>query len=81
MAFTMVCAAVITLRLREPGRPRPFRVPAWPVTASLGVITCLFLLLSMGFAALGRILAWQAVGLVVFVVGHRVRRTRAATAV
>ena len=81
MAFTMVCGAVIVLRLREPERPRPFRVPLWQVTASLGVISCLFLLLSMGFAALGRILAWQAVGLVVFAVGARTRRARAAAIV
>ena len=51
------------------------------MTASLGVISCLFLLLSMGFAALGRILAWQAVGLVVFAVGARTRRARAAAIV
>src|SRR6185436_18580359 len=59
MAFATVCAAVVVLRLREPGRARPFSIPAWQAIAPLGVLSCLFLLYNMGWGALGRILAWQ----------------------
>jgi APA family basic amino acid/polyamine antiporter len=70
MAFATVCAAAFALRLREPHRPRPFRLPLWPVTTVLGVLSCLFLLGSMGGAALLRIMAWQLIGALVFVLSR-----------
>jgi basic amino acid/polyamine antiporter, APA family len=77
IAFAMVCAAVIALRIREPHRPRPFSVPFWRVTPVLGILSCLFILGSMGVPALGRIVAWQIVGLALYAV---IRRNRAITA-
>jgi APA family basic amino acid/polyamine antiporter len=65
IAFATVCAAVIRLRLVEPGRARPFRVPLFWLTASLGIAACLFLLASMGWFAFVRIATWQVAGLVV----------------
>jgi APA family basic amino acid/polyamine antiporter len=65
LAFAAVCAAVIRLRLAQPQRQRPFRAPYWAITAVLGIASCLFLLVGMGLFALERILAWQAVGLLV----------------
>jgi basic amino acid/polyamine antiporter, APA family len=73
LAFAMVCAATFTLRLREPQRRRPFRVPFWPVTTGLGVLSCLFLLISMGGPALLRIFAWQLVGLAVLALSSLMR--------
>lgn len=67
IAFASVCAAVIRLRLIEPGRARPFRVPLFWLTASLGIAACLFLLASMGWFAFVRIAIWQVAGLVVLV--------------
>jgi APA family basic amino acid/polyamine antiporter len=74
IAFAMVCAAVIALRIREPHRPRPFRVPFWRVTPVLGILSCLFILGSMGLPALARIAAWQIVGLALYAVIARNRR-------
>jgi len=71
MAFATVCAAAFALRLREPDRHRPFRVPFWPLTTLLGVLSCLFLLASMGGAALLRILTWQLVGALVLLLSRR----------
>lgn len=68
LAFAMVCAAAFALRLREPQRHRPFRVPFWPLTTSLGVLSCVFLLLSMDWQALVRILVWQLIGLAVLAI-------------
>lgn len=74
IAFATVCAAVIRLRLTMPGRERPFRVPLWQAIAPLGIATSLFLLASMGWASIGRIVAWQGIGAMVLFVALRTRR-------
>jgi APA family basic amino acid/polyamine antiporter len=52
-AFILVCAGVIVLRIKEPTRPRPFRVPSgW------GWATALYL----GFAVGASYLPWSARG-------------------
>ena len=76
MAFATVCAAAFALRVREPARPRPFRMPFWRATSVLGTLSCLFLLVSMGSAALSRILIWQCVGAVAYLLATRGRRHR-----
>lgn len=80
IAFATVCAALIVLRRRDPERPRPFRVPFWRVTPVLGIATSLFVLYSMGLPAVQRILAWQLVGLVVYLSIKRARRAALASA-
>lgn len=81
IAFITVCAAVLQLRRAEPGRPRPFRVPAAALVAPLGMAACLFLLASMGWFALLRIALWQAAGLALLTVAmpRRGYRNRATT--
>ena len=64
------------MRLSEPKRARPFKVPAWPLVATLGVLSSLFLLSSMGWFAMARIAAWQVIGLVVILLLAQ-RKTRA----
>ena len=73
LAFGTVCAAVIRLRMVQPDRPRPFRVPLWWITAPLGIASALFLLVSMGWFAVARIAAWQIVGIIALV--FTMRRT------
>jgi APA family basic amino acid/polyamine antiporter len=67
LAFGAVCASVIRLRLKEPSRERRFGAPFWPVTASLGIASVLFLLWGMGWSALLRIAIWQLLGLAIIV--------------
>src|SRR5262249_14811077 len=43
-AFVLVAIGVIVLRVREPDRRRPFRVPGSPVTPLLAAASCLFLM-------------------------------------
>jgi basic amino acid/polyamine antiporter, APA family len=74
IAFATVCASLIRLRVTMPMRERPFRVPLWQVVAPLGIATSLFLLASMGWAAIGRIATWQALGALVLFLTLRVRR-------
>ncbi|HTJ65412.1 MAG TPA: amino acid permease [Alphaproteobacteria bacterium] len=80
IAFATVCAAVMALRMRAPERHRPFSVPFWRVTPVLGILSCLFILGSMGLPALSRIVLWQVAGLVVFAAVTRSRRVAAAAA-
>ncbi|WKG04738.1 amino acid permease [Mycolicibacterium sp. HK-90] len=44
VAFIVVSIGVIILRVREPGLPRAFKVPGYPVTPILSVIACLMVL-------------------------------------
>jgi APA family basic amino acid/polyamine antiporter len=45
IAFVAVCLGVLILRRTRPDLPRTFRVPAAPVVCTLGVLSCLFLLI------------------------------------
>ncbi|HET7133808.1 MAG TPA: amino acid permease [Gammaproteobacteria bacterium] len=47
VAFTLVCATVIYLRVTRPTLRRPFKTPLYPVTPVLGIAMCLLLLLQL----------------------------------
>ena len=54
-AFALVSIGVLVLRVTEPDRPRPFRVPfVWPV-ALLGAAACLFIMVGPAETGLGAI--------------------------
>jgi APA family basic amino acid/polyamine antiporter len=77
-AFTLVCAGVLALRIREPDRPRPFRVPfVWPVSLG-GVAACLFVMKGLPTSAWVAFGIWLLIGLAIYVVygfRHSVLRT------
>jgi APA family basic amino acid/polyamine antiporter len=66
VAFAIVNAAVIRLRLRQPDRPRPFRLPLTvrgvPATAALGGAAALGLMLSLDRGAFAAGAATLALG-------------------
>jgi APA family basic amino acid/polyamine antiporter len=66
LAFSLICAGVIYLRIKEPALHRPFKTPFWKVTAPLGVISCLYLVFSLPMATFVRLFVWMIVGLVVY---------------
>jgi APA family basic amino acid/polyamine antiporter len=72
-AFAMVCLAVWLLRRREPGRERPFRVPALHVVAPLGILTNVVLIYMLSPLSQGLAAAWLAVGLLVYFAYSRQR--------
>jgi basic amino acid/polyamine antiporter, APA family len=81
LAFVIVSAAVLLLRVRRPEVRRPFRCPAVFVIAPLGIAMNLLMMLFLPWDTWLRLLGWLAVGLVVyFAYGHRhsVLRRRAA---
>jgi len=78
--FLLVGVALFVLRARDPGAPRPFRVPFYPVTPAIFVASCAYLLYaSLAYhrehALVG--LAVLAVGAVVLLVGGRVSDEKA----
>ena len=66
-AFALVCAGVLVLRVKEPDRPRPFKVPFVWIIAPLGVAACLFIMVGLPYQAWERFGIWLVVGLVLYV--------------
>jgi APA family basic amino acid/polyamine antiporter len=66
MAFVLVCAAVMVLRVRRPDAPRPFRCPAVNVVAPLGIGVNLTMMLFLPLETWLRLAGWLAVGLVIY---------------
>ena len=79
-AFAIVCIGVLVLRVREPDRPRPFRVPfIWPVSL-IGAASCLYVMKGLPLHAWERFGIWLAIGLVLyFLYGYRKSALRSAT--
>jgi APA family basic amino acid/polyamine antiporter len=66
LAFIIVCAGVLVLRKRNPEMARPFRAPFMPVTAWLGIIISLGLMLGLPLATWIRLVVWLLIGLVIY---------------
>jgi APA family basic amino acid/polyamine antiporter len=65
-AFILVCAGVWIMRVRRPEVPRGFVVPALPVVAVLGIITCGAMIYGLGWTNWIRLAIWLAIGLVFY---------------
>ena len=78
-AFVLVCAGVLVLRVKEPERPRPFRVPLVWVIAPLGMAACAFIMVGLPRQAWERFVIWLVVGGVLYAsYGYRHSRLRLA---
>jgi len=78
-AFVLVCAGVLVLRVKEPNRPRPFKVPFPWVVAPLGAAACLFVMIGLPREAWERFIIWLVIGAVLYVTyGYRHSRLRRA---
>jgi basic amino acid/polyamine antiporter, APA family len=66
-AFILVCAGIIVLRVREPDRPRPFKVHGGLVIPVLGIISCLYLIYYLPPTSWLRFAAWLNLGFVIYV--------------
>ena len=61
-AFLIVCVGVLALRIKEPNRPRPFRVRYVWVVAPLGALSCLYVMTGLPTTAWVRFGIWMAIG-------------------
>ena len=65
-AFVLVCGVVIVLRRMRPEVSRPFRTPFSPVVPLLGIVFCLYLMLSLPAVTWWRFVIWLGIGLVIY---------------
>ncbi|MEX2264380.1 MAG: amino acid permease [Bryobacteraceae bacterium] len=65
-AFVVVCAGVLVLRKTRPDIRRPFQTPFVPYVPILGILVNLMLMLGLGWSNWLRLLAWLALGLLVY---------------
>jgi APA family basic amino acid/polyamine antiporter len=65
-AFVVVCLAVMVLRVTRPDAERPFRVPGGSVIPILGVISCLYLMVSLSVMTWVRLLVWLDIGMLIY---------------
>ena len=77
-AFIVVCIGVLVLRYKDPGRVRPFRVPAvWLVTIA-GASACFYVMKGLPTHAWERFGIWLAIGIAFyFLYGYRNSKLRA----
>jgi APA family basic amino acid/polyamine antiporter len=77
-AFALVSAGVLVLRIVEPDRPRPFRVPLLWLVAPLSIAACLFVMAGLPAQAWERFGVWLVLGAAVYAgYGYRHSRLRA----
>ena len=65
-AFMLVCAGTWILRRKRPDLQRAFTVPALPLVAILGILTCGSMIYGLGWTNWLRLAAWLALGLVFY---------------
>ena len=75
LAFVIVCAGVLILRRTRPDLKRPFRTPWSPLVPILGIVISLFLMASLPLDTWLRLLAWLAIGFVIYF-GYSKRHSR-----
>ena len=63
MAFVLVCASVLVLRITRPEVPRPFRCPAIYVVAPLGMLVNLAMMFFLPLDTWFRLVIWLGIGL------------------
>jgi APA family basic amino acid/polyamine antiporter len=76
-AFALVSAGVFVLRFTEPARPRPFRVPWFPVITVASVALCVYVMFGLPGETWIRFAVWLGIGLALyFGYGYRHSRIR-----
>ncbi|MFT8872917.1 MAG: amino acid permease [Sporolactobacillus sp.] len=74
VAFIIVCAGVIVLRVKHPEIKRPFKAPLFPVVPILGIIACAYLITGLSPLTWLRFVVWFLIGLVVYF-GYGIRHS------
>jgi len=65
-AFVIVSVGVIVLRIQEPDRVRPFRVPGAPWTPLISIVACGYLMFQLPWVTWVRFGLWLALGMLIY---------------
>jgi APA family basic amino acid/polyamine antiporter len=66
LAFAMVCAAVWMLRIKEPNLERPYKTPALPLVATLGILFNVGLMTQVRHETWIAFIVWGGIGIAVY---------------
>ncbi len=66
LAFTIVCAGVWVLRVRQPEMKRPFKTPLVPLVPILGIVSAVYLMSRLALITWAVMIGWLLVGLVIY---------------
>ena len=77
LAFVIVSAGVLVLRIREPNLPRAFKTPLVWFVAPAGVISALYLMVSLPWRTWERLIIWFVIGIAIYF-AYGVRRSKLA---
>jgi len=75
MAFMIVCGGVLVLRYKRPDLHRPFKTPWVPFVPVLGILACLYLMISFPRDTWIRLLIWLILGVAIYF-GYGLRKSR-----
>jgi APA family basic amino acid/polyamine antiporter len=68
LTYSFINLSVIELRRAAAATPRPFRVPGYPVTPVLGVVSCILLSFYLNVNALIAAGAWIGIGILLYAI-------------
>ncbi|MBI1968130.1 MAG: amino acid permease [Gemmatimonadetes bacterium] len=77
LAFVIVSAGILVLRLREPNLPRAFKTPWVWLVAPAGAASALYLMISLPWRTWQRLIIWFVIGIVLYL-AYGVRKSRLA---
>ncbi len=66
LAFVIVCAGVLVLRIKRPNLPRPFKTPFVPAVPILGMLVCFYLMAALPLVTWERLFYWLVAGMVLY---------------
>jgi len=66
LAFVIVSLGIIVLRRREPDLHRPFKTPVYWLTAPLGALSALYLMISLPLRTWMRLIIWFVIGMILY---------------
>jgi APA family basic amino acid/polyamine antiporter len=75
LAFTIVCAGVWVLRVRQPELHRPFKTPLVPLVPILGILSAVFLMSRLELITWEVMIGWLIFGLVIYF-GYAVKHSK-----